>query len=387
MKKAEVVIIGGGVVGASVAYHLTECGVTDILILEREAQQGLGSTGKATGGVRAQFETEINIRMSLYSIEFLSYFKQETGIDAGYEPRGYLFLAGNDRQLDYLKNNVTRQKSLGLWNVDIIDPQAIARRVPGINIDDIVGGSFCSGDGFIDPLAVMAGFTKVATDRGAKVISGVEVTAIKTENGKAVAVETSEGEIFADSIVLCSGAWAKEIAATAGIDLPVEPLRRQIIWARSQTELPVGLPMVIDLNDGFHFRPAKNSRHELLFAYPDPDEPYSIQTDFDPAFIDKVLPKAKHRAPFLAETEIVPEKCRAGLYEMTPDHHAILGGCEVEGLYFANGFSGHGVMHSPATGRALAEIIVDGKASFMDVSSLSIERFTKGELLHETAFI
>lgn len=387
MKKAEVVIIGGGVVGASVAYHLTERGVKDILILEREPQQGLGSTGKATGGVRAQFETEINIRMSLYSLNFFSQFNYITGVECGYESRGYLFLAGNERQLDYLKTNVERQRSLGLKDVEIVDAESISKMVSGLNVSDISGGSYCPIDGFIDPLAVMAGFTKVATDRGAQVMHGVHVTGIKTESDKAVAVETDEGEIFADNIVLCSGAWAKEIAATAGIDLPVEPLRRQIIWARSQAELPINLPMVIDLNDGFHFRPAKNSRHELLFAYPDPDEPNSTRTDFDPAFIDKVLPKAKHRAPFLAETEIVHEKCRAGLYEMSPDHHAILGGCEVEGLYFANGFSGHGVMHSPATGRALAEIIVDGKASFLDVSSLSLDRFARGELLHETAFI
>jgi sarcosine oxidase subunit beta len=145
--------------------------------------------------------------------------------------------------------------------------------------------------------------------------------------------------------------------------------------------------MVIDLSDGFHFRPAKNSRHEMLFAYPDPDEQPSRITDFDPAFIEKVLPIARHRAPFLAEAKIVREKCRAGLYEMTPDHHAILGGCEVEGLYFANGFSGHGVMHSPATGRALAEIILDGRASFMDVSSLHLDRFRTGKLLHETALL
>jgi sarcosine oxidase, subunit beta len=145
--------------------------------------------------------------------------------------------------------------------------------------------------------------------------------------------------------------------------------------------------MVIDLSNGFHFRPAKNSRTELLFAYPDKDEASSFSTDFDDAFIEKVYEKARHRAPFLCETEVVREKCRAGLYENTPDHHAILGGCEVEGLYFANGFSGHGVMHSPATGRALAEIMLDGTASFMDVSCLSLDRFAKGELLRETAFI
>jgi sarcosine oxidase subunit beta len=184
------------------------------------------------------------------------------------------------------------------------------------------------------------------------------------------------------------------------VELPVEPQRRQIVWARAQKPLPHDLPMVIDMADGFHFRPARDfafkgpdaetstfASHDILFAYPDPDERASFSTDFDEEFLDKVGERAAHRAPFLNGAKIIFEKCRAGLYENTPDHHAILGGCDVEGLYFANGFSGHGVMHSPATGRALAEIILDGEASFLDVSSLSLERFAKGELLHETAFI
>jgi sarcosine oxidase subunit beta len=387
MKNAEIVIIGGGVVGASVAYHLSGRGAKDILILESEQQQGLGSTGKATGGVRAQFETEINIRMSLYSLDLFLRFNELTGVDCGYEPRGYLFLATSDQQLEYLKNNVSRQRSLGLKEVEIVDRQTVSEMADGLNTSDVVGGSFCSRDGFIDPLAVMSGFTKKAVERGAEVLTGVKAIRIETENGKVRAVQTDKGEISAEKVVCCAGAWSKELSATAGIDLPITPLRRQIIWAKSAVELPANLPMVIDLSDGFHFRPAKGSRHELLFAYPDPDEPSSYQTDFDPAFIQKVLPKARHRAPFLADAEIVSEKCRAGLYEMSPDHHAILGGCEVAGLYFAGGFSGHGVMHSPATGRALAEIMLDGRASFLDVSSLSLDRFSKGELLHETAFI
>jgi len=376
------------VVGASIAWHLAERGARGVLLLEREAQQGLGSTGKATGGVRAQFETEINIRMSLYSLDFFSRFREATGFDCGYDPRGYLFLATNDRQLEYLKKNVARQRSLGLKEVEIVNPSTIATMVEGLNVSDVTGGSFCTIDGFIDPLAVMSGFTKKAVERGVEVLTGVEVIDIEIKHGKVRSVMTAQGEeISTEKVVCCSGARAKHTAMRAGIDLPVEPLRRQIIWAKSKKELPANLPMVIDLGDGFHFRPAKDSKNELLFAWPDPAEQASYNTDFDPSFIEKVSPKAKHRAPFLADMEIVYEKCRAGLYEMTPDHHAILGGCEVEGLYFANGFSGHGVMHSPATGRALAEIILDSSASFLDVSSLSLDRFNKGQLIHEAAFL
>jgi sarcosine oxidase subunit beta len=387
MRPAQFIIIGGGVVGASVAHHLAERGAEDIIILEREPLLGLGSTGKATGGARAQFETEINIRMSLYSLDYFSHFTETTGINCGYEPRGYLFLATDEAQLEYLKNNAARQRALGLSDVEIVDTKTIGAMIDGLNVSDIVGGSFCPRDGFIDPLAVMKGFGKKAVENGAQLLTGFQVTGIKTENDKVTGVQTDKGKISAETVICCSGAWAKDIASTAGIDLPVTPLRRQIIWARATRDFPADLPMVIDLSDGFHFRPAKNSRQELLFAWPDPAELPSYKTDFDPAFIEKVLPKAKHRAPFLDGAEILLDKCRAGLYEMTPDHHAILGGCDVEGLYFAAGFSGHGVMHSPATGRALAEMILYGGSEFLDVSSLSLGRFDRGELIRETAFI
>ena len=383
MRKAEIIIVGGGVVGASVAYHLTERGCTGVLILERENMVGLGSTGKATGGVRAQFETEINVRLSLYSFDFF----RDWDYDCGYEPRGYLFLAKDAKQLDYLKRTSEKQRSLGYGEVAMVDTSAIAQMVPGLNCDDVVGGSFGPRDGFIDPLAVLKGFLSTAVASGARLETGIKVHSIVVSDGRVSGVQTDDGIIECEHLVVCSGAWARELAATAGIDLPVEPLRRQIVWARSRTELPANLPMVIDMGSGFHFRPAKNSTRDILFAYPDKDAPPGFSTDFDDSFIDKVYERALRIAPFLAETKVVRAKCRAGLYENTPDRHAILGGCAVGGLYFANGFSGHGVMHSPATGRALAEIILDGKSDFLDVSSLSLERFAKGELLHETAFI
>jgi len=383
MKKAEIVIIGGGVIAASVAYHLTMRGAKDVLILEREKAQSFGSTGKATGGVRAQFETDINIKMSLYSIDFF----ENCAFDCGYEPRGYLFFATDEAQFDYLKNNVEKQKTLGVKGVEIVDTQTISEIVRDINCADIHGGTFGARDGFINPLGVLEGFSKRAIENGAQIQCETEVLSIETANSKIKSVKTNRGEIECGTIVLCAGAWARKLAETAGIDLPVEPLKRQIVWAKSENNLQENLPMTIDLGSGFHFRPAKDSLTEILFAYPDQDEAPSFDTNFDEEFIPKVYERAKHRAPFLAETKVVREKCRAGLYENTPDHHAIIGGCEIENLYFCSGFSGHGVMHSPAAGRAIAEIILDGEAKFLDVSCLSLARFTTGELLHETAFI
>ncbi len=389
MKKAEIVIIGGGVIGASIASHLTEKGAKNILILEREAAQGKGSTGKATGGVRAQFETEINIKMSLYSLEFFKHWE----FDCEYEPRGYLFFVTSEKGLDYLKRNVERQKSLGVKDVEIVDKKTIKEICSILNCEDILGGTFGKNDGFINPLAVMKGFTKKALQNGAKIEFETEVFRVNTRNEKVKSIQTNKGEIECEKVVLATGAWAKHLAQTAGIALPVEPQKRQIIWAKSENNLPENLPMVIDLETGFHFRPARDfvnsqeTKNEILFAYPDPNETNSFDTNFDESFVEKVYERAKHRSPFLYETNVIKDKCRAGLYENTPDHHAILGKCSIEGLYFANGFSGHGVMHSPATGRALSEIILDGEAKFLDVSCLSFDRFAKGELLHETAFI
>ena len=306
-----------------------------------------------------------------------------------------MFFATDEKQFDYLKRNVEKQKSLGVKAVEIVDAKEIAEICSILNVSDITGGSFGARDGFINPLAVMRGFTKNALKNGAKIEFETQVLSIETERRKVKAIQTNKGVIECEKVILCSGAWARELANTAGIDLPVAPQRRQIVWAKSQKELPKNLPMIIDIGNGFHFRPARDfndananlNNNEVLFAYPDPNEENSFSTNFEESFIEKVYEKARHRSPFLYETKPILYKCRAGLYENTPDHHAILGGCLVSGLYFANGFSGHGVMHSPATGRALSEIILDGKSSILDVSCLSLERFAKGELLHETAFI
>jgi sarcosine oxidase subunit beta len=389
--RAETIIIGGGVAGASVAYHLAERGRSDVIVLERAASLGMGSTGKATGGIRAQFETDINIKQSLYSLDFF----RDWEFDAEYDPKGYIFLATNNIHLEYLDRSGERQRELGYDGVHLVTQAEIAEMVPGMNVEDILGGSFGPRDGFINPLAILEGFIVGASQRGVRALTGVDVKKIITENGRVTGVVTADGSIDCENVVIAAGAWSTPLAASVGIELPVVPQRRQIVWAHAPEPLPADLPMVIDLKDGFHFRPAKDFEHgasatdpnDVLFAWADPDEPASFSTQFDESFLEQVGPRAQYRAPFLNGSRIVYEKCRAGLYENTPDHHSILGGCEVEGLYFACGFSGHGVMHSPATGRALAEIILDGDASFLDVSSLSIERFAKGELLHETAFI
>lgn len=387
---ADVVIIGGGIVGASVAYHLAEAGCTNVLILEREAAQGLGSTGRATGGVRAQFATSINIQMSLYSIDFLSRFAEATGHDSGYDPAGYLFLATTESELEYLKENRERQRREGLTNVEIVGADEIASMIKQLRTDDIVGGSFCQTDGFIKPLSILRGFTERAQERGVRLWLETGVTGIEVERGSVSGVLTTRGFVSTRAVVNATGAWAAEVARLAGVEIPVVPLRRQLVSLKPLAAMPARFPMVIDMSDGFHFRPDSLAVASpgVLLAWPDPDESVSFKTEFEPEFAAKILPRAIHRVPCLIDAELETERCRAGLYEVTPDHHAIIGETPgVRGLFLANGFSGHGVMHSPATGRVVSELILDGQARSLDVSMLGVERFAGGRLLAETSVI
>jgi sarcosine oxidase subunit beta len=386
MQTADVVIIGGGIVGASIAWHLTEAGCRNVLIIEREAHQGKGSTGKSMGGVRAQFATRPNIQMSLYSIPFYAAFEERLGQPSDYRPQGYMFVATKPAHLEYLRTNQELQKSLGLKNVSMVSRDEIIERVPQLRSDDILGGSFCATDGFVDPNSVMVGFTTAACERAAKIWRSTEVTAIR-RNGHGISeLETSRGPVSTKTVVNAGGAWAAEVAKMAGIDLPVEPLRRMLVPTEPYDGVSHAIPMVIDMTNGFHFRPESLG---FLLAWNDPTETPGFKTDFEPSFIEKILERAADRVPCFENLAINPKRAWAGLYEMSPDHHSILGRVpEVEGFYCANGFSGHGVMHAPATGKILADLITEGKTSVVaNVEVLSPARFAKGELLHETAVL
>jgi sarcosine oxidase, subunit beta len=387
---ADVVIIGGGIVGSSIAYHLAEAGCANVTIVERGTEQGTGSTGRATGGVRAQFYTSINIRLSLYSIDFFSHFEEATGCDCGYQPNGYLFVATTESHLEYLKNARERQRAAGLETVELVSREDVAAFVPQLRTDDVLGGSYCPTDGLIEPLSVMRGFMQRASARGVRLWLDTEVTGIEVERGAVAGVSTTRGRISTRAVVNASGAWAAEVARLAGVEIPVVPLRRQLVAARLPFDFPARLPMVIDMADGFHFRraPLASKAPGVLMAWPDPLETPGFKTDFDRAFIEKISRRAAHRAPLLAQAIVDESLCRAGLYEMTPDHHAIIGEApNVRGLYLANGFSGHGVMHSPAAGRLVSELILHGETRLLDIKPLGVERFAQGRLIEETSIL
>jgi len=386
MQTADVVIIGGGIVGSSIAWHLTEAGCRNVLVIERESAQGKGSTGKSMGGVRAQFSTPINIEMSLYSIPFYAGFDERLGHPAGYRPQGYLFLATKQSHLDYLRTNFEKQTALGLKTVRVLGPEEIKEMLPQLRSDDILGGNFCSTDGFVDPYSAMNGFMTSAVEKGATLWKKTDVTGIAKDANGIEAVETTRGRVLTRKVVNAAGAWAAQVAAMVGVDLPVYPLRRMLVPSEPFDEFPHSSPMVIDMSNGFHFRPEGRG---FLLAWNDPEETPGYKTDFEPAFIEKILVRAADRVPAFENLAINPKRAWAGLYEMSPDHHAILGPvANIPGFYLANGFSGHGVMHAPSTGRILSDLILEGRTSVVsDVQLLSFERFARNELLHETAVL
>ena len=386
MQTADVVIVGGGIVGASVAWHLTEAGCRNVLMVEREAHQGKGSTGKSMGGVRAQFATKPNIQMSLYSIPFYAAFEERLGHPSGYRDQGYLFVATKQSHMEYLQANQILQKSLGLKQARMVTREEIVAIVPQLRADDVLGGSFCPTDGFVDPYSVMVGFTTRACEQGATLWRSTDVTAINRDGAGITGVQMTRGEVSTRVVVNAAGAWASEVAALAVVNLPVEPMRRMLIPTEPFDGVSHEVPMVIDMTNGFHFRPESLG---FLLAWNDPEETTGFNTNFDPTFIEKVLTRAADRVPCFENLAVNPKRAWAGLYEMSPDHHAIIGQVEeLRGFFCANGFSGHGVMHSPATGRMVADLILHGKTDIVDnVELLSPARFAKGEMLHETAVL
>ncbi len=385
MHVADIVIIGGGIVGSSIAYHLTAAGRRSVLVIERETYQGKGSTGKSMGGVRAQFSTPISIQMSLYSIPFYASFEERLGHPSGYKPQGYLFIATSEKHMAYLRANYDRQVAMGLKTVRLLKAGDIRGMYPELRSDDIVGGSFCSSDGFVDPYSAMVGFMNWAAQHGAQLWRNTEVTGISQDGNGITGVQTSRGHVATRTVVNAAGPWAALVAKMAGLELPVEPLRRMLVPTEPFDQFPHTAPMIIDMSNGFHFRPESLG---FLLAWNDPEETPGFKTSFDEGFIEKILVRAANRVPIFENVAVNPKRAWAGLYEMTPDHHPILGPAPgVRGFFLANGFSGHGVMHAPATGKILSDLILHGQTGLVDASLLSLERYAQGRLIEETAVL
>ena len=368
---APVVIIGAGCIGTAIAYHLGRCGVKDVIVLERELFSGAGSTGKCAGGIRQQFSSEVNVRICQESVRQYERFHDEMGTDRVFWQVGYLFLLSDPEQWAAFQRQAEFQRSLGL-PVDTLTPQQVQDRLPIVNVDGVLGGTFCGTDGVADPHLVTLAYEAKARALGAKFRFGVTVTGLRVEGGRVVGVRTSAGEIDTPMVVNAAGAWAAELAAWAGVDLPVLPYRRHCFTTKPLAFVDETLPMIVDMKSGVYMHRESGG---LLLGLADKDEPSSFDTSTNWDFLEKVVEGAVERVPALEEAEIGTGW--AGLYETTPDHNSVLGPpANVGGFMLANGFSGHGFMQAPAVGQLIAEWIVDGKPS-IDVTELRVERFAE----------
>jgi sarcosine oxidase subunit beta len=319
------------------------------------------------------------VRLSLLAREKLLGFRDELGVDSGYRPCGYLFLARSEAVLGELLTAQALQHACGLTEARRVSAGEARELNPAAGVEGVAGGVFCPTDGFIRPLEILRGYAEGAARLGVKFEHGVEVKGFRREgSGRLTSVLTDGGEISAGVFVNAAGAWAGELARRAGFEIPVRPLRRQAAVTRPFAGLPEAMPMTIWTDDGFHLR-VRDGRVLLL----KPDEPRGadpFDTAVEDAWIEAVWRVARERVPCLSEAVIDRAACWAGLYEMSPDRHALLGLAPgAENFYLANGSSGHGVMHAPALGQLLAEIILDGEARALDVRPLRPTRFEEGE--------
>ena len=377
-RTADVVIIGGGVMGTSTAYHLALKGCQDVLLLERESFFGTQATGKCAGGIRHQFGTEINVRISMLSLPMLDRFEEELGQPIDLRYCGYLFLLTEEKDVAAFRQQVKMQQQLGV-ETEWLEPAQIADLVPLANLEGVLAATFNAHDGLADPSSVVQGYVSGARRLGAKLLNDVEVADILVEGGKVQGVVTNHGEIAAPVVVNAGGPWAGEIGKLAGVDIPIVPVRRQIVVTGPIPQIPPDFPFTIDFATGLYFH---REGRGILTGMANPDEPVGFDQSVDVDWELVHLEEAMRRLPTLEQAGLASRW--AGLYEVSPDAHPILGPIsEVEGFYCVGGFSGHGFQHGPACGLLLAEEILSGGAHTLDITPLHNDRFRDGREIIE----
>ncbi|MEK6752064.1 MAG: FAD-dependent oxidoreductase [Chloroflexota bacterium] len=376
---ADIVIIGGGVMGASAAYHLAKSGIAarNIVLLEKENYFGTGATGRCAGGVRYQFSTEINVRLSIESLPMIERFKEEIGQDVSYRQCGYLLVATNEKEVAMFKHNVEMQNKLGI-PTQLLSGDEVRARLPLMKFDDALAGTFNPKDGTVDPNSVVMGYISAAQKMGVKAISGAEVIGITVSGGNIEEVQTSLGAVKTRTVLNVAGPWSNQISKMAGIEIPVIPLRRQMFTTNPLKEVPEDFPFVIDFAKSLYFH---REGEGLLIGMSNQHETPGFDQTVDEDFELVNLEAAIERMPLVEKASRASHW--AGLYEVTPDAHPIYGGTEINGFTLCTGFSGHGFMHGPISGKLMSEFILDGKFSSVDVSMLDLKRFEEGRLIQE----
>lgn len=370
----QVVIVGGGVMGASAAYHLAQRGCTDVLLLERAPFFGLGATGKCAGGIRYQFSTPINIQLSQLSLPMLDRFEAELGQAIDLRRCGYLFLLTRPADVVAFEQHMALQHRLGVatqW----LSGAEVRRWLPQLAAADVLAATFHDRDGLADPHGVVAGYIQQARRRGVRALTGVALTGVQVEGGRVRGVETPQGRVACELLINAAGPWSAAVSALVGVPLPVQPVRRQMLTTTPLPAIPPDFPFVIDFAQSLYFH---REGEGLLTGMSNPDQPPGFDETVDEAWELVHLEAAIRRLPLLASAGRLAHW--AGLYEMTPDAHPIISRVpQVEGYIVVTGFSGHGFMHGPIAGLLTAELALDGRASSLDIDSLSYQRFVSAE--------
>jgi sarcosine oxidase subunit beta len=379
-RTADVVVVGGGAVGASAAYHLASAGAGSVLLLERADALGTGSTGACAGGFRYQFGSRVNILLSLASVPMITGFAEEHGIPLDVDQDGYLFMVRSESLWRGFLASVELQRSMGA-EVEVLSPEGAEALIPGISLAGMVGATFGPKDGIADPSGLTLGYATIARRAGAQIETGVDVTGVEVSDGRVTGVRTTAGPVSAPVVVNAAGPWAGPLASTAGVELPLEPIPRQVVVTGPFPGMPDRRTLVIDADSTFYFH---REGPGVLMGMGGRDERPSFDTRVDDRFIaEELIPTAFDLYPPIEQAEIRHTWC--GLYEMTPDRHPIIGEApDVRGFFLANGFSGHGFQHSPIVGKLLAEMIVGGEARTVDISSLGLDRFASGRVVKES---
>lgn len=367
---AQVIIIGAGIMGASIAYHLAIRGCTDVVILEKEATEVSGSTARSMAGVRHQFSSRTNILLSQYSIERFKHFYEEVGGHAELRQIGYLLLVDNPVTWETYQQSVALQRSMGV-QVELLDPSAAAAMIPELNQAGLVGATFGPEDGYVDPHGVAMGYLNRARALGVQLQRSTAVTGVQAQ-GQGFLLQTTNGTWVAETVVNAAGAWAGDVARLAGFAVPVRPVRRNVFVTQPFPQMPT-IPLTIDVGSGFYMR---KEGAALLLGRSREDEPTGYNLTIDWSWLDSLLEAGFARFPILEQAALNERQSWAGLYEVTPDHMPVLGRMPNNPQWLnAAGFSGHGVMHAPATGLLIAEEILDGRAHSIEIDELRVERF------------
>jgi sarcosine oxidase subunit beta len=369
---ADAVIIGAGIMGCAIAHALAERGMTDVVVLENDAI-GRGATADAAGGIRQQFSTETNIRLATYSVRVWETYQERFGLDIGLRQQGYLFLLTDPAEEPVFQRNLALQQRLGV-PARAVSPAEIAELNPAIDLDGVIGGTFCPEDGWCDTYTATMGFAQAARRLGVTIEEETPATGIHLDDGRVRSVDTPQGEIATPLAIVCAGPYTRQVGALAGVDLPVDPFRRMSFITEPFDRVPSTVPMTIDFATGLYVHPES---HGFLFGMANRDEPSGFDKTVDDDWMLTTVEALVSRAPAFEDARVM--RGWAGFYEITPDYNPLLGFVgEPEGLAVAAGFSGHGFMQGPAIGACLAELICDGAAKAVDITPFRPSRFLEG---------